>query len=194
MDKDILLNYYIRDNKSVSEIAAILNRSETGINYWIKKYQIKKRTISEAIYLKNNPNGDPFDIRIPDDLYLAELRGFGLGLYWGEGNKKNKSSIKLTNSDPLLITKFIEFLVEIFGVKKQDLKFSLQVYSDVDPEIAKKYWVEKLQVLPGQFYNKITVTQSVKKGTYKNRSKNGVVIVYYHNTKLRNILVDMLPL
>ena len=194
MDKDILLKYYIKEKKSISEIAKLLSKSETGINYWIKKHNIKKRTIGEAIYLKNNPNGDPFNIKVPDSLYLSELKGLGIGLYWGEGSKKNRNSIKICNSDPALIKKFIEFLVKILGVNKNLLKFSLQIYDDVDPENTKKYWINYLKIKPEQFYNKITVTKSEKLGTYKKKNKLGVLNVYYHNTKLRNILIEMLPL
>ena len=194
MDKNILLKYYIKERKSISEIADILNKSETGINYWIRKYEIKKRTISEAIYLKNNPNGDPFDVKVPDNLYLSELKGIGIGLYWGEGSKKNKNSIKLCNTDPALINKFIEFLIKILGVDKNNLKFSLQIYDDIDPGETKKYWIDYLKIKPEQFYNKITITKSERLGTYKKKNKLGVLNVYYHNTKLRNILIEMLPL
>ena len=194
MDKNILLKYYIKEKKSISEIARILSKSETGINYWMKKHGIQKRTISESIYLKNNPNGDPFDVKVPNNLYLAELKGVGIGLYWGEGSKKNKNSIKLCNSDPALIDKFIEFLIKILGVDKNNLKFSLQVYKDANPEDVKKYWVDYLKIKPEQFYNKITITESKKSGTYKNKNKLGVLNVYYHNTKLRDILIKMLPL
>ena len=57
MNKKILLKYYTKEKKSIFEIAKIFGRSETGINYWMSKYGIKKRTIGEAIYLKNNPKG-----------------------------------------------------------------------------------------------------------------------------------------
>ncbi|MFZ2975631.1 MAG: hypothetical protein WA055_03340 [Candidatus Moraniibacteriota bacterium] len=194
INKDILSKYYLEEKKSVCEIAEILGKSETGINYWMNKYKIKKRTISDAVYIKNNPNGDPFKIKTPNNLYLAELRGFGLGLYWGEGNKANKNSVKIANTDPELIKKFIEFLVKILGVDKKKIKFSLQVFSDVSPQKAKKYWIDQLKIDPKQFYKKITVTQSGKIGTYKKKNIYGVLMVYYHNTKLRNILINMLPL
>jgi len=194
MEKDILIKYYFKKRKSVPEMAKILKKSENGINYWMSKHGIEKRSISEAVYLKNNPAGDPFKIKTPDNLYLAELKGFGLGLYWGEGNKKNKNSIKLANTDTGLINKFIEFLVEIFGVRKSDIKFSLQVFSDVDPEKVRKYWIKNLNIKASQFYKTITITKSSKLGTYREKNKYGVLMVYYHNTKLRNILIDMLPL
>lgn len=194
MEKETLENLYLKEYKSVNEISKILNRSETTVNYWMKKYSIKKRKISDAIYLKNNPCGDPFEIILPRNLYEAELKGFGLGLYWGEGNKKNKNSIKLGNTDPKLIQKFMEFLIRILGVKKEKIKFSLQIFSDIDPNEAKKYWLNFLQVDENQFSKKITVTSTGKIGNYKQKNRFGVLTIYYHNTKLRNVLLNMLPL
>ncbi|HDZ85707.1 MAG TPA: hypothetical protein ENH35_04140 [Candidatus Moranbacteria bacterium] len=194
INKTILKKYYLKENKSVSEIAKILNKSETGINYWFKKYGIRKRSISEAVYLKNNPKGDPFQVRIPNSMYLSELKGYGLGLYWGEGNKKNRNSIKLANTDPGLIKKFIEFLIKILGFNEDRLKFSLQVFSDIDSEEARKYWIKELKIKSSQLAGKITVTKSGKIGNYRNKSKNGVLTVYCNNTKLRNILINMMPL
>jgi hypothetical protein len=194
INKEILLEYYFKEGKSVPEIAKIFRKSETGINYWMKKYGIKKRSVSEAIYLKNNPGGDPFNVKIPNSLNLAELKGLGIGLYWGEGNKKNKNSIRISNTDPMLIKKFIEFLVKILGVDKSKIKFSLQIFSDINPNQAKRYWLENLKGRSDQFYKKITVTQSGKIGNYREKNKYGVLTLYYHNTKLRNILIDMLPL
>jgi hypothetical protein len=80
------------------------------------------------------------------------------------------------------------------GIKKNDLKFSLQIFIDINPKKARKYWVEHLDIERYQFYSKITVTQSGKLRTYRKKNENGVLTVYYHNTKLRNILIDMWPL
>ncbi len=192
--KEKLEHYYFAKKMSVKEMTNVFIRSETCISYWMKKYGIKKRTISESVYLKNNPNGDPFKIRKDLNSELTELKGIGIGLYWGEGNKRNKNSIKIGNTDPALIKKFIEFLVKILGVKRKNIRFSLQVFSDMNSEKAKRYWLEELKVDPAQFSKKITITHSGKVGNYKRKTQYGVLTMYYHNTKLRNILIAMLPL
>ena len=193
MNKQILENYYLKQRKSTSEIAKILNKSESGINYWIKKHGIPKRTISDAIYLKHNPEGDPFKTREATTLELAGLKGLGIGLFWGEGNKKNKTSVRLGNTDHNLIKKFIEFLIKICGIDKNDLRFSLQIFSDINPVEAKEFWKNNLKIKERQFGKKITVSISKKRGNYKNKMKYGVLTVYYHNKKLRDIMVNMLP-
>lgn len=183
-----LKELYISKGKSASEIGKMLACSERKVNYWIAKFGIPKRSISEAIYLKHNPNGDPFEWKHPTNLYEAELRGLGLGLYWGEGTKRNKTSLRLGNTDPNLIRKFIEFLEIICGVEKRKIRFSLQVFSDTDPEEARAFWCRCLKTSLAQFSEKIIITPSRGAGTYRYKNKHGVLMVYVHNRKLRDIV------
>jgi hypothetical protein len=189
--KDILVNLYLRQGKSAQDIADIFKCSLNKIRYWMEKYEIKTRTISEAVYIQKNPNGDPFKLNYPKNLNEGKLFGFGLGLYWGEGTKANKYAVRLGNSDYRLIKKFIEFLEKIFSVKKQDLRFSLQLFNDIDPVEALKFWQKSLGVKINQFY-KSTISKSVRKGTYGKKSQFGVLTLYYHNKKLRDLLVNLL--
>ena len=75
----------------------------------MNKYGIKRRSISDAIYEKHNPNGDPFSIKEVTTIEEAKLYGLGVGVYWGEGNKANKHSVRLGNTDPDLILRFVDF-------------------------------------------------------------------------------------
>ncbi|MFA6306989.1 MAG: hypothetical protein WCV70_03220 [Patescibacteria group bacterium] len=196
-NKNITLKYlkylYNIKRKSAQEIAKLIGCSPNRINYWLAQYKISKRTISDAIYIKHNPGGDPFKFVLPDNIEDAKLFGLGLGLYWGEGNKANKNTVRLGNSDPALLNKFIEFLIKFFNIKKKDLKFHLHVFSDIDVNEALDYWIDKLKISKKQFY-KPMITISGSLGTYKNKSKFGVVTVYYGNIKLKNKLVELLPL
>lgn len=190
-----LKKLYIQEKRSSAEIARIFNRSERTVNYWLAKYGIKKRSISEAVYLKYNPNGDPFKvIDKPKTINEAFLYGLGLGLFWGEGNKKSKDSIRLGNTDPDLIKKFIEFLIEICGVNKDKIRFGLQIFSDIPKNKALQFWVDKVNkygFTKKQFYN-IVVTPSGSIGTYREKSKYGVLSIYFANVKLKKILDNML--
>lgn len=187
--KELLTKLYLTEKLSVSEISRRLKYSERAINYWLGRHEIKKRTISEAIYLKYNPNGDPFKIKTPSNLHEAELMGLGLGLYWGEGNKRNRNSIKLGNTDPNLIKKFIEFLDKICGVDKRRFRFGLQIFSDVNPKIAYGFWLKQLKFPKEQFY-KTVVTPARSIGTYHHKNIYGVLTVYFHNIRLRNLICN----
>ena len=180
---------YIEHKKSVSVIAKELKCSENKINYWLNKYSIPKRSISDAVYLQNNPKGDPFKIKKPQSPEEWFLYGMGVGLYWGEGNKMNNHAVRLGNTDPDLLNKFLEFLYTFFNVEPLRLKFGLQIFNDIDPIVAKKFWCEKLKIESKQF-QKVIVSKSLhKRGTYRKKSKYGVLTIYFSNTKLRDIIV-----
>ena|SRR3989338_1746387 len=191
ISKDILKRSYIVDRKSSAEIAKQFECSEHKINYWLAKYDIKKRNVSEAIYVKRNPNGDPFSIQEPKTIEEAKLFGLGIGLYWGEGTKRNKHTIRLGNTDPELIKKFIEFLITFFNIEQKKLRFGLQIFSDMDSQEALQFWRKKLGVSILQF-QKVIVTETRGVGTYRHKTKHGVLTVYFNNKKLRDILCGML--
>ena len=171
----------------MQNVAREFGCSLNKVKYWMHKHGIPSRSISEAIYLKNNPKGDPFKIKKltnKDDFFIM---GLGLGLYWGEGTKSNKNSIRLGNTDPALILNFIKFMNRVYGIKKNKLKFGLQIFNDVTPREALSFWVDILGVGHDKF-QKVVTTPSRGLGTYRKKAKYGVVTIYYHNKKLRDIL------
>jgi hypothetical protein len=184
-----LAKLYVEEQKSVSFIAKKYKCSEGRINYWLKKFSIKKRSISEAIYIQNNPNGDPFHFQAPRTKEDWFLYGIGIGLYWGEGNKMNDHAIRLGNTDPDLLLHFLNFLKKFFNVQTERLRFGLQIFTDVDPQLAQHFWIKKLSI-PAHQFQKIIVSQSLhKKGTYRNKSRYGVLTIYFSNIKLRDTIV-----
>ena len=196
VSKGSLKNLYLNKKKSSAEIADIFRCSEHKINYWIKKFGIPKRSMSDAMYAKYNPDGDPFKIKNVATVEDAELFGLGLGLYWGEGNKKSKNSIRLGNTDPRIIKTFLRFLINIFRIKKEKLRFGLQIFDDMNKKEMLKFWTNQLKefnMSREQFF-KVIITPSRSLGTYKEKSKFGVMTVHFCNTKLKNLIDNMLPL
>jgi len=191
--KEILEKLYFSDKKSMQEIADLLGFSLHKVAYWIEKHEIKSRSRSEAGYIKHNPKGDPFKFRSPETKEEAILFGMGLGLYWGEGTKASKNSVRLGNTDHKLLGKFIEFLETFYGVKRKDMKFGLQIFNDMNPQKTLDFWAKSLRIKPAQF-NKIIVTKSGSLGTYRKKTEYGVLTVMFHNTKLRDLIVATLPM
>jgi len=175
----------------MQEIADQFFCSASKIKYWMVEYEINRRSVSEAIYQKANPNGDPFKIK--ENLNPEELKllGLGLGIFWGEGNKRSKCSVRVGNSDPKLIKKFIEFLDKICGVKKEKLKFNLQIFSDLSENKVVKFWMDELDIKRLQFY-KVIITPYRSLGTYKHKSMYGVITIDFNNVKLKKIIDEML--
>lgn len=192
VSRDLLHDMYVVQCMSMREIAEQLDCSVNRVSYWLHKHGIPLRTRSEANYMLYNKAGDPFEFKEPDTLYLHKLYGIGIGLYWGEGTKANKNSVRLGNSDPELIKTFLEFLMKIYQIDTSRLKFGLQLFSDKDKDEAIEYWSNAIG-FERTYFMKPVVTNQHFKGTYRRKSKYGVVTVYFHNTKLRNILIDSIP-
>ena|SRR3989344_7280626 len=186
--KATLKNLYTKKSLSMMQISRQLGCSPHKVAYWMAEYKIERRSISQAIYLIHNPKGDPFMIKSPRTLEDHMLFGLGIGLYWGEGTKSSANSVRLGNTDPGIIKSFILFLDRLCGVDKTLLKFGLQIFSDIKPEVALRYWSNVIEIPEAQFYKPV-VTKSGSVGTYRNKNKYGVVTIYFGNTKLRDILV-----
>lgn len=191
IDKSVLEQLYICDGKSMKVIADDLGFSIHKVQYWMNKHQISRRSIADAIYQWHNPNGDPFIFIPPKTETDFQLYGLGIGLYWGEGTKASKTSVRLGNTDPLLIIKFIEFLERFYSVERSDMHIGLQLFSDVDEKKALEFWQKSLKIGSHQFY-KVTKTISGSIGTYRKKSQYGVLTVYYNNRKLRDHLNNQL--
>ena len=191
ISRDYLYSEYVVKRRSVAQIAQRLKFSQNKVNYWIEKYDIQKRTISDAMYHLKNPLGDPFSIKQPITVEEGILYGMGLGLYWGEGTKRGTGALRLTNTDAKLVRKFIEFLETFFKIDKNRLRFSIQIFSDISPKKALEFWKKELSVSDNQFY-KTTVVKVRGEGTYKYKSEYGGVILYFNNIKLKRIVCEMI--
>ncbi len=188
--RKVLYDLYVKDKLSVPLVAHRLNCSEHKVNYWLQKHGIQKRSISDALYTAWNPNGDPFSVRKIKSLDDARLYGLGVGLYWGEGTKRDKNSVRLGNSDPQLIKKFLEFLRKIYAIDEKKLRFGLQIFSDMNKKEALTFWTKSLGVSEKQFFPTIIVTPHRGIGNYRHKTKYGVATIHFSNTKLRDILCD----
>ena len=187
--KEKIINLY-QKGLSMQEVADKMRWSAHKVSYWLEKCNIPRRSISNAVYLKWNPNGDPFKIKNNLNLKEERLKALGLGLFWGEGNKNNNHSVRLGNSDPRLIKSFREFLIKICGVKKNKLRYNLLLFNDANKEEAVNFWNREL----GLGYSKIRSITSLKprgKGTYKNKSMTGVLMIEFCNTKLKKEIDKM---
>ena len=190
--KAVLENFY-KSGRSMQGISHQLNCSIHKVVYWMDKYGIKRRSLSEAIYLNANPDGDPFKIKLKLSLRDRFLFGLGIGIYLGEGNKMSKTSLRVANTDSRILKIVIKFLIKICGLKKHRISYSIVCFNDVDPSIARDYWAKQLEVLPEKF-GKITIIPHQGKGTYRRKSRFGVCTVSANNVKLRNWFIDQMEI
>jgi hypothetical protein len=188
LSKELLEELYNAQHLSMAEIAERLDCSPNKVAYWMIKYEIPRRDISEAIYEKRNPGGDPFQIQesLSDD--ERDLFQLVVGLYIGEGNKRRGDEVSISNSDSRVIRAFIRFVCDICGVNRDELFLSLNVYDDVETEDVLSFWEEVTGLHRSQFHK--PVVRSKRGGTYALKSKFGTVKVGVYNTKLHSIIID----
>jgi hypothetical protein len=156
----------------------------------MKKFDIPRRSWSEATYLKRNPDGDPFCIKkveTPEDLKLFHL---GIALYLGEGDKKTKNVVRLGNTDVKILKIFLLFLKDICGAKREKIKAELNIFDDVDLDSAIHFWTRNLKLDKQQIRTLfIRKAKDRKQGTHKRISKRGTLTILVDNGKLKRIIM-----
>ncbi len=191
MDKNELIGLYSR-GKSLQDISLLKHCSVHKIRYWMNKYTIKKRSRSEALYIKYNPHGNPFITPLEPNQNDASFQyGLALGLYWGEGNKMSPHAIRITNTDPGVILLFRKFLVDQCHIQKNKIKYSIVGFEDIGETTIKNYWAKTLQVNENVF-GKIVLIAQQGKGTYLKKSKFGVCTLTVCNVKLKSWFMETL--
>lgn len=174
---------------SMNDISKLLGCSIHKIAYWMTRFDIQKRSLSDALYVKLNPNGDPFTININRTPNEELLYGLGLGIYWGEGNKSSPHSVRVSNTDPNMIKIFIKFLEVICQVKREKMRFSIVCFNDSNVVEVKQYWSNQIKLLPVKF-GKIVQVKPQGRGTYRNKSHYGVCTITVSNIKLKEWIMS----
>lgn len=175
----------------MAQIAKELHYSPHTVVYWMRKYNISRRSRSDAVYIQANPHGDPFHIHSPTTPQEHILYGLGLGIYWGEGNKATKFAVRVTNADPRVITTFRTFLNTICHVDSKRIRYSIVTFKNSSITAAKNHWAKELEISPDKF-GKIVQIPTQGKGTYKQKSLYGVCTITVSNTKLKTWIMDEL--
>jgi len=186
------LEVLYQNGNSLSQIGQILGCSVHKVRYWMHKYRLPIRSRSDAMYRRLNPLGDPYKIKSRLSAKNLVLLGLGLGIYWGEGDKVSKGGIRVANSDPHLISRFRDFLLQICTFDPDRLSYSLVCFNNTNPDEALNYWSKSLNVSPEKF-GKIVQVPSRGKGTYNHKSKYGVCTLYAGNIKLKKWIMDHFP-
>lgn len=165
----------------------IAKKNEISVHkvvYWMKKYGISRRSSSEATYQQKNPKGDPFKLVPINTLEKTELLVLGIGLFLGEGNKRDRFHVRFTNSDSKIIKVFLSFIRKICCVQEQKIQAFINIFDDRAYEECLNYWVKITEIPPIRFYKPTIRPRKI--GTYKNKSKYGTITIVVSNTKLLN--------
>lgn len=115
------------------------------------------------------------------DYYQQPLFTLGLGLYWGEGDKKTRYQVRLTNTDPELIRTFLNFLEAYAKEFKDRIWISVIRYEGTDKTQCERFWQEKTDLIPQQFQKTVTV----KSRGIERKSPYGICVIGISSVKLK---------
>lgn len=98
------------------------------------QYMAKSLTRSKTIYDIRNPLGDPFDYS-PRRNHTLNI--IGLVLWATEGDK---TQLSLSNGNPIIITKYLEFLRIVCRYKEEKIKAVIHCHDTLSYKVCLKYW------------------------------------------------------
>jgi hypothetical protein len=126
-----------------------------------------------------------------DNLNLAQI---GAALYICEGTKarilrtrKNQKifAVEFTNTDPRVITIFLQFLRKIIKADENRIKAELFIYPDHNKNQLKTFWSKTTNIPPNRFQKTICLKQKNLK--YKPNPLGILKIRYTHKTHFLKI-------
>lgn len=193
LTKEKLRGLYVDKKLSMNEVANRVHCSLHTVVYCMKKFDIKRRTRSDAAYVKANPQGDPFNIKTDLTSEEQQLFGLGIGIYWGEGNKVAPHAIRVANTDPAVLRAFICFLKRICQIEVTKLHYSIVAFQDSEVKLVRKFWATQLKISESSFGTIVRIAPQGK-GTYKKKSQYGVCTVTFGNIKLKEWIMSQIRL
>src|SRR3989344_872017 len=182
-NKRIVERLYYKDLYGARQIADKLGVSIDAVYYFMRRHKMKRRSFAEENKIRFDRKEPSFHIKKNLSPSEKQLKTIGKILYWGEGYKTEKSKgIDFANSDPQMISIFLNFLRKICGISEPRLRILLYCYADQDVKYLIKFWSSLTNVPENQFsrpyvrinHNSIT----------KNRMKYGLIHIRYMDKKL----------
>lgn len=185
--QDDLKRLYYQERLSMKQIADHYGCSVHKVAYWMERYGLERRSWSEATYVHHHPDGDPFQIKMPETSEEWELFHLTIGIYMGEGSKKGWA-VSIANTNPRIHKIFIDFLEKICGIPVENLSAAINIYDDCDVEAETIWWSEQLGLKSEQFFQ--PTVRASRGGTHIQKSPHGTLSTYFINIKLKRIILD----
>jgi hypothetical protein len=184
IDQELLRQLYLEEKLSAKQIADRLRVMEAKVVYWLRKYQIPKRSLSEAIYQRINAGRDPFQVKTGLNSDEEKLKVAGLILWVTEGSLKNEDVVHTSNSEPSLIRLFAEFLLRVCGVDKTKIRLRVLYYPDMEMsrEEVTQFWAETT----GLDEDQIRINEYQAVHNHRLASRYGTATLSVANVKLRD--------
>jgi hypothetical protein len=126
-----------------------------------------------------------FQKLVSDPLFVA-----GIMLYWGEGDNKSRNHLRLTNTDPRMISLYVRFVERILLVPKDKISVGLILYPDLNDKKCKNFW-SKITRLPE---NRFMKSQYIQGRHPTRRLSWGICMIVVSNTRQKIKVMEWIDL
>ena len=114
----------------------------------------------------------------------------GMMLYWGEGTKAPRTSVKLSNTDAEMVRLFVLFLTQACRIPIGKIKAHLLIYPDLEERTCRGYWSKKAGIPWENFTKSVQIM-----GRHQTRRLNwGICIVDVSSTYFKQKVLVWLGL
>lgn len=176
---------WFKEDSSLDRVTVQNGEKSKSLDGLLKMREARRQALSLSYASSRDAGRAEFLELSRNSLFIA-----GLCLYWGEGDKKSRGHIRITNIEPKLVKIFILFASHVLGVDKSKIKISLLLYPDLDVNICLRYWEESLGLSSENFYK-----PSIIQGRHKiNRLHYGVCCAGFSSTLLKQKLLVWLEM
>lgn len=176
--------------KSIKEIAKKLKVSKSTVSLWCRDIELSPEQIQrlQERMVSRNYMGRLKGARIQYKRRIKRTKHFkrqglnrlgklsdrdfliaGAALYWGEGSKKEKQGVRISNSDPEIIKFMLRWFKKVWDVHNDHINLSVTINKIHENRVkeVEEYWSEITKIPKEQFYKTILIKAKNKKN-YKN--------------------------
>lgn len=171
-----------KKGKTYGQIKKELKVAKSTLSDWLSQYPLSKEqlislnknrkytrqvAIEKTRIVKQNKRNARIRATYEDQkkywvsLSKRELELAGLFLYWGEGAKRLNGSVKINNTDPLVVKFTLYWYLKGLNIPKKKIKIELHLYSDMDIKREMQYWSGQLR-LPLSHFRKPYIKESTR--------------------------------
>lgn len=178
---------------TIDEIAERLALSRTTIYHWVRDIPIERNPERQSAAQRTGTRANVEKHRRKrEEAYRRGLEEYEqlamdptfrdfVCMYVGEGYKRNRNTVSIANSDPVVISLAFRWIARLASNKTF---CALQYHADQDPEWLRQFWGFRLGVEPGEIaLQRKSNSNQLKKRTW--RSRWGVLTVGSNDTYLR---------
>ncbi len=194
---------YLRNKGySIKEIARILKVSKGSVSVWVRdvelsesqKYILRQKNSQIDLIerrrntrLKNENSKRQKIISCAKleikNISVQELKILGTMLYWAEGGKTARGSVRFSNSDPEMIKTMMVFFRKICKVPESKFRGHIHMYDHANVKNAEKFWSNVTSIPKKQFFK--TYAKNSKSSLGKRKTLlQGTFDIYVCDTKL----------